>query len=389
MTLAYFDTLSGVTGEMLLGALLDAGLDHADLESAVARAVSLDVTLPVERVTHHGVRAVRARVRAADTPGVRHLTDVLALLDRGGASPRVKDRATRIWIRLMEAEAKVSGAERDLIEIGDVGGLHALAEIVGVCEALERLQVSRVHSVPLTLSSGLAASDPAVTELVMGAPVRYTDGAGRMTSVGAAILTSIADAFVPPPAFTLRRVGYGAGDEDGTPAPVLVRVCLGEADAAGEDGMVETDDVIVVEANIDDMNPQFYSHVVDLLFERGALDAYLIPIIMKKGRPGTLLAALVDQEHLTAVTSTMLDETTTIGVRTYTVHRRKLPRRIMTVTTRLGPVRIKVVRHGERVRFAPEYEDCLQTAQSAGVSLADVYDAVRAAVECLDLNQAL
>lgn len=370
MTLTYVETLTGLTGEMLLSALLDAGLPQAGLESALARCVPHPVTLSVERVARHGAPATRVHIHATEALNPSHLPDVLALLDQSGVSPRVKDRATRIWTRLIEAEARGRDEEIDLMDVRTVGGVRAMVDIVGVCEGLERLQVDRVYSVPLPLGPGLIASSPAVADLAVDARVRSDVTAGRVTAVGVAILTSIVDAFASPPSFTLRQVGYGADEDEAG----LLRVYLGTADET-----VETDEVLVVETNIDDMNPQFYGHVVDLLFQRGALDAYLIPITMKKGRPGTLLAALVDRQHLEAVASTILDETTSIGVRTYPAQRRKLPRRVVTVETRFGPIRIKVVWHGERVRFAPEYDDCLRAAQAANVPLSVVYDEVRTA----------
>lgn len=375
MTVAYVDHLDGLTGRLLLGALIDAGADGVALEAALGRRTRFGLTLSTAPVAGKHVRATAAHI-VCDAPADLRLSDLLAFSDATPPLPQ----ASAVWRRWFDAEAGVRGVAPAALTFQEFGDAGLLVEVLGVCEALVMLGVRRLYSVPLTLPAGIGQTSPSVAALAADRPVRAVHETAQMDPGGVALLTTLSDAFAPPPVFTLRAVGYGA-EEAGRAG--LIRVCLGDTEEADTD---TADDIMVVEANIDDMNPQFYGHIVDLLLARGALDAYLTPVIMKKGRPGILLAALTDPVRLNDIVSTILSETTTIGVRMHPVARRKLCRRLITVDTRFGPVGVKLVRHGDRVRFAPEYDDCLRAAQAAGVPLAEVYDEARAAAARADLD---
>ena len=382
MRLAYVDHLQGLTGDMLLGALIDAGARRDEIAASINRYTSLTITLSVRSSRRRGLTASRIKISTSDAVPPLSLADLLSLCDRHSAPQRV----STIWTRLFDAEAPARNVTPDRLTLTDVGGVQSLVEILGVCEALTQLRIDRIYSEPVPMNAGPDTPSPVTTALALDFPVRYTGQPMPVTPAGVALLTSLVDEFVPPPVFTLCNTGYGRQAVGRTADAGLIRVCLGKTDdeTPGVHG-----DVIVVETNIDDMNPQYYGYVVDLLLERGALDAYLVPVIMKKGRPGVLLTALVERPRVDDITSTILRETTTIGVRMYPVERQTLSRRIISVETGFGPIRIKVVRHGSHVRYMPEYDDCLHAAHTRGIPLSDVYAAVRTAADRLDLDGVL
>lgn len=376
MTTAYLDHLEGLTGGMLLGALIDAGADRNALETTLNAYTSFRITLSTDTIICQGLPASCITISTSgDVPSLTR-TDLLAM---SGAHP-MADRLAGIWTRLFEAEAAFRHTSVDGLTLRDVGGESALTEILGVTEALAQLRIERLYSVPIALSPGLPATSPVVTMLATGVPIRYAEHALPVSPVGVALLTAFA-VFTPPPVFTLLGAGYGAAPD----STGLLRLSLGDAypDATV---VSDDDDILVVETSIDDMNPQYYAHVVDLLLERGALDACLTPVIMKKGRPGAILSVLVERARLEDITSTILRETTTLGVRMYRVERRILPRRIVEVQTAFGPVRIKLARHGTLLRFTPEYDDLRRAARANGVPLPEVCEAVRTAADRLDLE---
>ncbi|MEW6752439.1 MAG: nickel pincer cofactor biosynthesis protein LarC [Candidatus Latescibacterota bacterium] len=432
MRIAYFDCFSGISGDMVLGALVDCGLDPQRLREEVALLGLPQVRLEFARTARQGISAVCARVYigeqavsaedehhlepqahaaqgphphapagAAEPPvppegearqapvegGHHHLEDILALIRGSGLHERVVEQSARIFTRLAEAEARVHGAEAGHVHLHEVGALDAVVDVVGAVAGLRLLGVKQVYSSPLRFGTGLARCAhgqypvpvPGVLALCQGVPCEQTEvRAELVTPTGAAIITTLAAGYGAAPPCRLTAVGYGAGRRDLEEIPNLLRVRLGETAQP-----LQQDRLVVVECNIDDMSPEVYGYLFGLLLERGARDVYVTPVHMKKGRPASLLSVLADPERLDAVVSTVLAETTTIGVRYHVVERRKLPRHSATVVTRFGPVRVKVCRLEEGHRTTPEYDDCARLARQRQVPILDVYAAARAAADQL------
>jgi uncharacterized protein (TIGR00299 family) protein len=414
MKIAYFDCFSGISGDMVLGALIDAGLPPARLQEQIDRLGLQGVRLDIQRTSRHGIAATRVRVlvggaevsleheyhlepatdlhhhrgeAAAGDQGHshahHHLEDLLSRLARSDLEPELKQTASRVFQRLAEAEALVHGTSVDQVHLHEVGALDALVDIVGAVAGLRLLGVDEVHASPLRFGTGFAhcahgrypVPVPGVLALCQGVPVEQTQiRAELVTPTGAAIITTLARSFGSPPPFRQQAVGYGAGSRDLEEIPNLLRLRLGESSAA-----LKGDRLVLIEANIDDMNPQVYGYLFDLLLEQGARDVYLTPVHMKKGRPGSLLSVLADEESFELLAALVLAETTTIGVRYHPVERRKLERQIRTVDTPYGPVRLKVCDLDGRRRASPEYDDCARLARQHQVPILAVYEAARRA----------
>ncbi len=381
--IAYLDCFSGISGDMLLGALLDAGLSLDDLRADLARLPLSGYEVTAEKVTRQGLAATRAVVSVGPEQVNRGLQDILSIIDRASLPQQVAQPASRAFTRLAEAEARVHNRRLDEIHFHEVGAVDAIVDVVGACCGLHRLSITEVHASPLPLGGGwvetahgrLPVPAPATAELlrevpVYGGPVE----AELVTPTGAAILTTICRSFGPMPAMTVRRVGCGAGSRD-LPHPNLLRIFVGETRAQLlEQGLV------VLETNLDDMNPEFFEYLMDGLFAAGALDVFYTPIVMKKSRPAALVSVLAEPALADGLSEIIFRETTTLGVRRYQVSRRCLEREWREVETQYGRVRVKVGKIGpEIVTAAPEYEDCRRLAQQAGVPVKAVYQAAQQA----------
>ena len=397
MRTAYFDCFSGASGDMILGALVAAGLSPQALRADLARLPVGDYELDIREVTKQGFAAVKVEVKLSGTPGHRHLRDIHELISAADLPPVVKDRARRIFSRLAEAEAKVHGTTPDQVHFHEVGAVDAIVDVVGSVIGLHRLGIERIICSPIPTGSGTIACRhgvmpvpaPATAELLAGVPLAETDETGELTTpTGAAILTTLADRFGPLPAMTVQRVGFGAGTRDGQHRPNVLRLFVGEAAeiggaaAAPEEQTATTqsaDEIVVLEANIDDATGEQIGHAFDALFSAGALDVYTTAVTMKKNRPGVLLTVLVPYDKERVCEDVLFAETTTFGIRRHSCARRKLARTMETVTTRFGDIRVKVGRGGSSVIAAPEYEDCAKAARECGVPLRDVmFEARRA-----------
>ena len=406
MKIAYFDCFSGASGNMILGALVDAGLTLDTLGRELRKLPVSGFELKHERVDKRGLAALYLDVavpgedghRAHPTEHHRHervahrkLADVLAILRAAQFAEPVDEMAAKIYRRLAAAEGRVHGVQPDEIAFHEVGQIDAIVDIAGAALGLHLLGIEKVFCSSLPCGRGRIVSAhgegpspaPATLELLRGAPTHDLDVEGEfVTPTGAAILTAIAS-FDPRPPMTITGIGYGAGRSD-FPFPNVLRVLIGEsveraAQAAGPD------DVVQIETNIDDMNPQLYENVIERLFASGALDVWTQTASMKKGRPGIVLSALAAPERADAVAATMLVETTSIGVRSWTAHRTTLPRRIEMMTTELGPVRVKIVDSPAGKRARPEFEDVRNIAQRERRPLAEVMARVeREVAELLD-----
>lgn len=382
MITARFDCLGGASGNMLLGALFDAGLDPAALEQALRGLALPPWSLVVERVTRHGVAAVHVDVRYPQEHVHRHLPDIAAIVWRADIPEAVKRRTLSVFERLADAEARVHGISRDEVHFHEVGAVDAIIDVTGVVLGLSMLGVDEVRVSPLPVGTGIircAHGDvpnpaPATAELLRGAPLRFTDVPGELvTPTGAALLVTLGTFERGPSEGRIERIGYGAGTRDPAQVANVVRVLLSRDVDRSTEPTGQTDTVVVLETGIDDMNPQVFEHVLRRLFEAGALDAFLTPVLMKKSRPATQLTVICRLGTEGALADIVLAETTTLGVRLQTVERRVLPREIVTIATAWGDVRVK--RAGGRLQ--PEYEDCRRIAEATGTPLLEVMQRVR------------
>ena len=385
MKIAYFDPFSGASGDMILGALVDAGVSSRVLRQELRRLRIDGFSISARRVERGGLGAIKVTVRAkSGDHGHRHLADILDVLAKADLPEGDRAKASAVFQRLAEAEARVHGCGVEEIHFHEVGAVDAIVDIVGAVVGLRLLGVERVECGPIRTGTGfvecahgrLPLPAPATAALLEGVPSIGTDVEGELTTpTGAALLTTLADAFGPRPPMSVAAVGYGAGDARRENPPNLLRVFVGEAAAEGE-ATATADQVVVLEANLDDLSPEIAGHVMERLFDAGVLDAFLTPIQMKKSRPGFLLTVLVDPVASGATEELILTETSTFGIRRTIASRRKLRREWAEVSTGHGKVRIKLGYLGDRlVQSAPEYEDCRAIAARRGLPLKAVYEA--------------
>jgi hypothetical protein len=388
MPTAYFDCIAGASGDMILGAMLDAGLPEATLRERLAGLHLKDFDLRCYRVNKNGFSAMKVDVIVHDDVPARHLPDIEAIITASDLPPALQARAVAIFRRLGEVEAGIHGVPLEETHLHELGGVDTIVDVVGVLAGLEVLGVERVVVSPLPLGRGFVRGAhgqiplpaPATVALLKGVPVVGSDlNLELVTPTGAALLTSLAESYGPLPAMTLAAVGYGAGRRD-LPIPNVLRLLLGDAPPAA--GGLITETLTLLETNIDDLNPELYEYVMARLFEAGALDVFLAPIQMKKNRPATLLRVLCRPGDAELLSGILFAETSTLGVRRQSIARDSLPRASHTVETPYGPVRVKVARWGEgQVQFktAPEYDDCRRLAEAVGVPLREVYRAAERA----------
>jgi uncharacterized protein (TIGR00299 family) protein len=387
-TIAYLDCFSGISGNMMLGALLDAGLELERLEAELGKLPLSGYELKVETVKRHGLSGTHVEVEVSEKGVERHLHHIEEIIQGSDLPESVKQQGLAIFRRLAQAEAKVHGAPVESIHFHEVGAMDAIVDVMGAAIGLWLLNVEKVYASPVHVGCGtvkcahgvLPVPAPATLDLLHGVPIYGRDvEAELVTPTGAAILTTVAESFSSAPPMRVTRVGYGAGTRE-LPIANLLRISIGEM-GTNADGY-EEDTVTLLETNIDDMNPQWYEHVMARLFEVGALDVFLTPIQMKRGRPATQLSVLTPETRVSEALDILFAETTTIGVRMQPVQRRKLHREMVTVETPYGPVAVKVARRGRMVVNAtPEYRDCQRIAAERGVPLKDV---VRAAMQAAD-----
>lgn len=384
--LAFFDAFSGCSGDMTVGALLDLGVPLDAMAAAIASLGLPDLRVGCEPCEVGGVQASRFAVSSGEPPGERTWVTIRELIGASPLAPGVRERALAIFAALADAEGRIHGVPPDAVHFHEVGSADAIADVVGAAFGLDFLGVTTIHVGPLPLGRGMVDTRhgrlpipaPATLELLRDFAVRVGDGEGEMvTPTGAAILRGLGAVSAPPPAFRAGRVGHGAGTRRLADRPNVLRIVLGEMGTAAG---LATDAMLVVECNIDDMNPELYEHVMARLFEAGAVDVTLVPVHMKKNRPGIIVQALVDEPHAEAVSTVLLTETTTLGVRTHPVTRLKLPRRVVDVATAYGPITVKIAGgDGTSELVAPEYESCRIAAAQAKVPLRVVYEAATAA----------
>jgi hypothetical protein len=387
MRALYFDCFAGVSGDMLVGALIDLGVDLEALKQLLSSLGLGGYSIKAGRVKRSGIAATKFDVDLDETSQpARRLADIQELIQRSELSATTKARSILIFERLAEAEARVHATGVDQVHFHEVGAVDSIVDVVGAVLGFEMLRIDRFFSSPLRVGRGTVKTEhgvlpipaPATAELLRGIPVYAGELEGEyVTPTGAAILTSLCEAFGPMPPLKIERLGYGAGSRDPDGFPNALRLVLAEVE---EGHPSASERVMVVETNIDDMSPQVYGFVMERAFALGALDVFFTPVQMKKDRPGVLLTVLCEQARLDVLCELLLSETTTLGVRYYSAARRVLERTVEVVQTAYGAVNIKVAREGNRtLHFQPEFEDCARLASEAGISLIEAQESARAA----------
>ncbi len=387
MKTAYLDAFSGLSGDMLVGACLDCGAELGQLEAPLASLKLTGYRLSERRRTLAGISAAKFDVEVLDPQPERHLSEIRAIIESAALSESVRRRAVAVFEALAEAEARVHRTTPEQVHFHEVGAVDSIIDVVATVWSLERLSVGELLVSPLPMGSGFVRSmhgvipvpAPATAELLSGFPVRLGDGGAEMvTPTGAAVIKALAQPAQLPLGFEIERVGYGAGSRDLEDRPNVLRMIVGSVGAG-----FDADEMIEISTNIDDLNPQIYDHVMERLFAAGARDVTLTPTIMKKGRPGVILAVIAEVSRRDEVASVLFSETSTIGLRFHPVSRLKLRRETREVETEWGRVRIKISHGGAALVVSPEYDDCRRIALDRGVALKTVMERARAAAQRL------
>ena len=386
MKIAYLDCASGISGDMTLGALVDAGVDLDRIRAGVGSLGLPDCKLLATEVKKKGFRATQVTVEHPPEHAHRHLHHITKMIDAGQLTPRQRDLAKRIFTRLAEAEARVHGTTIEKVHFHEVGAVDSIADIVGSAIGWDLLGVDRIVASPVPTGSGSiqiahgrsSVPAPATAELLKGVPLADCPIASELTTpTGAAILSTLVDSYGPLPAMKIDRIGYGAGQRDLAEQANVLRLFVGESadELAG-------DQVWVLETNLDDISGELVGYCTTKLWEAGALDVYTTAIQMKKNRPGVMLSVLCPPGQVERIERILFRETTTLGVRRWPVSRHKLERKPHTVQTPLGPVEGKLGWiAGQPPSFSPEFEACSRIAQEHNVPLKDVYEAAQRAFD--------
>lgn len=385
MKTLYFDCFAGASGDMILGAMVAAGVDPSALREQLSRLNVDGFDIKFETVDRSGLSATYARVETAHEHKHRHLSDIKKIIEGSGVSDVAKKLSFEIFTRLAEAEARVHNEPVEHVHFHEVGALDAIVDIVGAAICFDLLKIDRFICSPLHVGSGtiqmahgrFPVPPPAVAELLKGVPFYSTDVQGELlTPTGAAIITTVCKEFGPIPPMTTEITGYGAGTRQYKDFPNVLRVMLGQTQETASD-----ERLLMIETNIDDASPQLLGHVMDRTFELGALDCYFTPVQMKKNRPAVLLSILCERDRKEELMNLLFTETTTLGIRSYEVQRRALQRSVTRVETQYGPIDVKVAHlNGRVVNEMPEFEQVRAAASKAGVPLKVVEDVVRGAM---------
>ncbi len=387
MQTLYFDCFAGASGNMILGALIAAGVDKSLLESELRKLEIPDFELRVETVDRSGISSLHLDIIVPDEKNHRHLHHIEAIIGGSSLSDRVKDRSIEIFRRLAEAEAKVHGTTVEKIHFHEVGGLDAIIDIVGACIGFEMLGIESFACSKIHVGSGFVTMEhgkfpvppPAVAELLKGKPIYSTEIEGELiTPTGAAIISTLCDSYGTLPEMKVEVSAYGAGTRTYEGFPNVIRILIGQTEAkfSIEPADPKFDTLTHLDTNIDDTTPQVLGFVLDRAFEIGALDCWFTPIQMKKNRPAFLLSVLCETEKAEALKNMIFTETSTLGIRQAMVERESLEREVRTVTTEFGDVRVKfAMRKGNVLNAMPEYDDVRRIALEKGIAFRIVRDA--------------
>jgi uncharacterized protein (TIGR00299 family) protein len=381
MKIAYFDCLSGISGDMTLGALVDCGVELAAIQAGIDSLGFPNIRLTSEEVKRHGFRATKVKVEHEPEHAHRHLHHITEKIDAStGLTPPQKELAKRIFTCIGEAEAKVHGTTIRKVHFHEVGAVDSIADIVGAAVGLSLLAVDRIVCSPVPTGTGhieiehgrVSVPAPATAEILKGVPLAASSVPLELTTpTGAAIVKTVADEFGPLPAMTMETIGFGAGDRDMKEQANVLRLILGQSN-----GQLASDEIWVLETNLDDISGEVIGHTTTKLFEAGAVDVYTTSIQMKKNRPGVLLSVLAPAETIAKLEKIIFRETGTLGIRRWQACRHKLERRSHTIETPLGPIEGKLaVLPDGGLSFSPEFEACRRLATEKNLPLKDIYEA--------------
>ncbi len=383
MKVVYLECQSGISGDMMLGALVDAGVPLDVLQAGLDSLGLPLCRLEKENVKRKGFRATKIRVQHADEKSHRHLHHITALIDRSSLNERQKTLARQIFGRLAEAEARVHDTTIEKVHFHEVGAVDSIADIVATAIAWDIVDPQLVCCSPVPVGGGtveiahgrVAVPAPATAELLKGIPLAPSNIPFELTTpTGAALVAALVHRFGPMPAMTIESIGYGAGDRDLTEQPNVLRLFVGQA----SETELRSDVIWVLETNLDSIPGEIVGHCVHLLLEAGALDVFTSSIYMKKNRPGILLSVLCEGPVVERLESIIFRETGTLGIRRWPTQRHKLPRRLHAVLTPWGPVQGTVAQWSDgREVFAPEYDSCRQLAEQHRIALREVYEAAQ------------
>jgi len=379
MKLAYGDIIGGVSGDMFVAALLDLGLPLSKLKSELKKIPTLKFELKASKKLVHAIRAAQFQVICPRNEAPRAWKEIRRLIDRSRLNPQVKATGIKIFASLAEAEAKIHGVAVDKVHFHEVGATDSIVDIMAVAIGIRELGIDAFYFSRIPLGRGVTLSmhgpipipGPATLELLKGCPVFGVDVDGEtVTPTGAAIISTLGKSFGDQPSMTVEKVGYGTGQKEFPNRPNLFRLIVG-ASAKG----LKQEEMLVIETNVDDMNPQYFNHVMERLFAAGARDVFLAPIQMKKNRPATLLTVICEPARRDLLAQIILQETTSIGVRYYPVSRLILKRESKKVKTRYGDVTVKIVEQPDGTKRAtPEYDDLKRIAAAKNVTLKTIHD---------------
>jgi pyridinium-3,5-bisthiocarboxylic acid mononucleotide nickel chelatase len=391
MKTAYFDCIAGASGDMILGALIDAGLDAGSLRSELSNLDVIGWKLETKCIQKHGFSATKVDVIVDEQPPTRTLPEIERIISESQISESVKTQAITVIRMIGAEESLIHGLEMKNVHLHEIGGEDAIIDIVGCLIGIEKLGIKRIECSPLPLGRGFTKGAhghiplpaPATVALLKGVPVVGSEiNAELVTPTGAALLKHLVNRFGSMPAMNIESIGYGAGTWD-LSIPNLLRVFIGES----EDATFESDVVSVLETNIDDQNPEHFEHIMDLLFAAGALDVTMTQIQMKKNRPGILLAVICNPQRASVLRHILLTETSSLGVREQELRRTLLERFSIEVETPYGKARVKIADLGNgQKKYAPEYADCRLLAKQCGVPLREVYSTAEAAARAQSSN---
>ncbi len=379
MRIAYFDCFSGASGDMILGSLIDAGLNPNELREQLKKLHLRNISLNVKKVLKAGIAGTQVVVEGKhEKKHSRSLKELLQIIDRSQLEEELKEQSKKIFERIASVEAKIHRRQKEEIHFHEIGGLDSVVDIVGAVWGIKAIGVERLYVSRINVGGGfikcehglLPVPAPATLALLKGKPI-YSSGIERelLTPTGAALLTSLGSEFGKMPKMKVMKIGYGAGKDD-LPHPNLLRLIIGEGDS-----IVKEEKVRVVETNIDDMNPQFYDYLMERLFALEVQEVFLTPILMKKNRPATLLTVICSEETFPKITDFLIRETTTLGLRWREEERSCAERKILSLSTKYGTVRFKMATwNGKVVNFSPEYEDCKRLALSKKISLKEIFE---------------
>jgi uncharacterized protein (TIGR00299 family) protein len=387
MRIAYLDTISGIAGDMTMAAFVSAGIPIDELADELKKLSLSGFELQGSHVMRNAIAAVHIDVVITHEPHYhRHLKDIQEIIDSSSLSDRVKEVSKKIFYEIAVAEAKIHNSTLERIHFHEVGALDSIVDIVGTAICLEKFGIERVYTSPVKLGSGgtvmtqhgmMPTPTPATLEILKDYPIVLTNVPHELTTpTGAGIVKALSSGVLDDEVVKVNTIGWGAGTKEFPELPNLLRVVIGELT-----GIQEQEEIVVVETNIDDMNPQIYPYLIQKLLAVGAHDAYLIPIIMKKGRPGILLSVMTPKSKLDTVSQTIYRQTSTIGLRIQNVGRRKLPRREIEIQTQFGTVKAKAILRDGNEMISPEFDECKRIAEERGIPVSEVQRALNSELQ--------